>query len=249
MRKRSSENHFAKAIANALATTNDRAEAVDLLRRYGTSIGCPILGAIHDLTQREPALIADMQQIVGKMGWPETMPNWVRHLISTVRCRSERFPFPSPLQDKSYVPRTPIQRRIYRDIRDHGVKSAIYVPVHGSGGRTTALTLSSSAQIDIPAVISLHWQSLMIVGYTFVEHLERKTSCARMSDDYRTLTDRHLDCLVWVARGKTKYETAKILGISEQTAKEHLQEAAKRLNAVNTTHAVAIAIKNALIAL
>lgn len=39
------------------------------------------------------------------------------------------------------------------------------------------------------------------------------------------LTDRQLECIVLVARGKTDWEIGKILGISEETVKMHLRNA------------------------
>jgi LuxR family transcriptional regulator, quorum-sensing system regulator BjaR1 len=61
------------------------------------------------------------------------------------------------------------------------------------------------------------------------------------------LTDREQDILSWAARGKTNSETAKILGITEQTVEFHLRNASRKLNALNKTHAVALALMARLI--
>lgn len=42
------------------------------------------------------------------------------------------------------------------------------------------------------------------------------------------LTDRQLECIVLVARGKTDWEIGTILGISEQTVKQHIADARSR---------------------
>jgi DNA-binding CsgD family transcriptional regulator len=56
------------------------------------------------------------------------------------------------------------------------------------------------------------------------------------------LTPRERECLLWAACGKTAWETAHILNISERTVKFHLGNANRRLDTSNTTHAVARAI-------
>lgn len=62
------------------------------------------------------------------------------------------------------------------------------------------------------------------------------------------LTDRQVDCLYWLAGGKTIAETARILGISAHTVREHLRAVTARLGAVNTTHAVALACQFGIVA-
>ncbi len=61
------------------------------------------------------------------------------------------------------------------------------------------------------------------------------------------LSARQVECLSWAARGKTRFETATILGIGNATVKEHIKEAARKLDASNTTQAVAIACMRGLI--
>lgn len=56
------------------------------------------------------------------------------------------------------------------------------------------------------------------------------------------LTDRELQCLNWVSRGKTSWETAAILGLSESTVNFHLRNASKKLNVYGRQACVAQAI-------
>lgn len=44
------------------------------------------------------------------------------------------------------------------------------------------------------------------------------------------LSGRELQCLAWVSRGKTSWEIATILGLSEHTVNFHLRNASKKLN-------------------
>jgi LuxR family quorum sensing-dependent transcriptional regulator len=57
--------------------------------------------------------------------------------------------------------------------------------------------------------------------------------------DALPLTPRERDALSYVAEGKTDWEIAVILGVSEATARFHVDNARRKLGAVNRAHAVA----------
>jgi DNA-binding CsgD family transcriptional regulator len=63
------------------------------------------------------------------------------------------------------------------------------------------------------------------------------------------LTARERECLRWSAAGKTIWETAAILGLSERTVRFHHENARFKLNALSTTHAVSKAIAYGVIPL
>ena len=54
-----------------------------------------------------------------------------------------------------------------------------------------------------------------------------------------TLSPRQLEILTWAAKGKTYWEIARILGIAYASVHSHIDSLKRKLNAVNTTHAVA----------
>ncbi|TRW17909.1 helix-turn-helix transcriptional regulator [Glacieibacterium frigidum] len=61
------------------------------------------------------------------------------------------------------------------------------------------------------------------------------------------LTPRERDALAFVAEGKTDWEIATILGLSESTARFHVDNARRKLGAVNRSHAVARLITERLL--
>jgi len=63
------------------------------------------------------------------------------------------------------------------------------------------------------------------------------------------LTTTEREVLQWVKEGKTTWETSLIMKKSERAIKFHVYNILKKLNAVNKTHAVAIALENHLIKL
>ncbi len=56
------------------------------------------------------------------------------------------------------------------------------------------------------------------------------------------LTKRELECICWSANGKTAWEIALILGISEWTVTFHVENTKAKLGASTLTHAAAIAV-------
>jgi DNA-binding CsgD family transcriptional regulator len=65
----------------------------------------------------------------------------------------------------------------------------------------------------------------------------------------RRLSTREKEILQWGAAGKSVWDVSRILNISERTVKFHLDNLMKKLDAVNRTHAVAIALREKIIEL
>ncbi len=61
------------------------------------------------------------------------------------------------------------------------------------------------------------------------------------------LSAREKEVLSWIRQGKSSWEISVILGISERTVKFHISTIMSKLNAVNRSHAVAIAMSMNLI--
>jgi DNA-binding CsgD family transcriptional regulator len=67
-----------------------------------------------------------------------------------------------------------------------------------------------------------------------------------MARKYR-VTARQLDVLQAISNGLSEKQVAAELWLSPQTVKFHLKAARRRMDALNTTHAVALAIREGLI--
>jgi DNA-binding CsgD family transcriptional regulator len=62
-----------------------------------------------------------------------------------------------------------------------------------------------------------------------------------------SLTPRERQCLGWCSEGKSYWETAVILGISERTVSFHMEAVRSKLNAASNAHAVAVALRAGLL--
>jgi DNA-binding CsgD family transcriptional regulator len=57
-----------------------------------------------------------------------------------------------------------------------------------------------------------------------------------------TLTKREIEVMTLTATGKTRNEISQILSLSEETVKDYIVRACRKLNAVNKTHAAVLAV-------
>jgi LuxR family quorum sensing-dependent transcriptional regulator len=78
--------------------------------------------------------------------------------------------------------------------------------------------------------------------------------CVTYSHDHipaprERLTSREIEIMTWTARGKTQWEVAALLSISEETVKRHIRNARRKLGATNKTHAIALALRHGFIVL
>jgi LuxR family quorum sensing-dependent transcriptional regulator len=89
-------------------------------------------------------------------------------------------------------------------------------------------------------------QSQLVV--TALHLFERyKAITGEVGADEKTLTARETECLSWISQGKTSLDVAAILGISPHTVNHYLIGAQEKLDALNRTQAVAIAMRKRLI--
>jgi DNA-binding CsgD family transcriptional regulator len=96
---------------------------------------------------------------------------------------------------------------------------------------------------DMSPLLSSVLHLLSILAFARVE--EHITG---VSSNRQGLTAREIECLRWVARGKTDREIAEILSVSPRTARFHVENVKTKLNVETRVHAVAEAIRRQLIA-
>jgi DNA-binding CsgD family transcriptional regulator len=130
-------------------------------------------------------------------------------------------------------------------------------PSTGFGARDLAITLSDYHGESAALVISADegmddWltkkatieREFSALGQYFHQHMLR--IFGRGNDKAIIVSAREIDCLKWMAAGKTAWEVSAILGISERTVRFHLNAAREKLQCITTTQAVAKAVSQHL---
>jgi DNA-binding CsgD family transcriptional regulator len=103
----------------------------------------------------------------------------------------------------------------------------------------------SPAELDQEYAEALPLSELKILGDYFHSHILRRNGVD--TADALVVSARELDCLRWIAAGKSAWEASVILGISERTVRFHLNSAREKLNCTTTTQAVAKVVSQQLI--
>lgn len=87
-----------------------------------------------------------------------------------------------------------------------------------------------------------------MAGYLHAHLMSAYVRIMSVRDDVvGKLSERELSVLTWLKFGKTSWEVAKILNITENTVNFHIKNIKRKLNATNRQHAVAIAIAKGII--
>ena len=126
-------------------------------------------------------------------------------------------------------------------IGEFGFRDGFVVPLHGADGTVAAVTYAGESLSDDPDDRSL----LFLLGHYYDFSIRRLLTERRAG--LSELTPRQRECLMWAARGKTDWEIAVILGLSESTVNRHIERAKERLNARSRAQALVRAFSNGLL--
>lgn len=143
-----------------------------------------------------------------------------------------KYPFAwSDVQKKKRI--SSVAKRIFEEAEiEFGYRDGLVVPIHLDNGSVSMFSIIGEApDISDPvrrglgmAAVFMHSKARNFV----MEEAEIASNKAPVS-----VSKRQLDCIQWVAEGKSDWEISRILGISESTVHNHI-EAAKKGFAVNT---------------
>jgi DNA-binding CsgD family transcriptional regulator len=144
----------------------------------------------------------------------------------------------------------------FSDFAPHGDKRyAAYWEAMGEAGMQDALCATSYGARRSVASLHLGFPErtlgpddaamFQLAGLMLTERIMDLAEPAQ--DDGMVLTGRERDCMAFVAEGKSDWEISVILGISQATAKFHVDNARRKLGATNRAHAVARFVASGLL--
>jgi DNA-binding CsgD family transcriptional regulator len=187
-------------------------------------------------------------------GYPDA---WVSHYFADdylrldpviAHCQTHATPLIWPSADRQ--PREPDHqsaqvKRMFGEAAEFGLRSGVSIPLHGLGCTWGLVSFSSETTMsrsDLEALApKLHWFAHCIheAGHGYA----RDPAPGPLPH----LTSREIECLHWVAVGKTGWEIGRLLGVAERTVVFHLQNATHKLGVHGRKAAIARAIMLGLI--
>ncbi|MBN3745759.1 LuxR family transcriptional regulator [Burkholderia sp. Se-20373] len=136
-----------------------------------------------------------------------------------------------------------IEQRVLGEARDAGLTSGVSIPLREANGDILLVNLASPSP-EIRTEVHLRLASL--IGALFHQELHRLMKPRRPEPSLQ-LSPRQQECLAWVARGKSSWAIAAIVGISPHTVDYHIAEAMKILGINSRTAAAVHAVATGLI--
>ena len=115
-------------------------------------------------------------------------------------------------------------RQVLDLARGEGIGEGFTVPAHVPGEAHGSCSFACA--VGDPFA-EQHLALLQLVG-AFAFEAARRMRRRHFAAGPVALTDRQRECVMWAARGKSDWEIARILGISEETVGEHLRHARER---------------------
>ncbi|HEX2138027.1 MAG TPA: LuxR family transcriptional regulator, partial [Microvirga sp.] len=197
-----------------------------------------------------PSMGDEIDSYILVNGWPGGWyPHYLKHGFAAsdpVLRRLRQVTSPFAWSEAPYDPeREPRAARVMNEARDFGLRDGLAVPiytVHGFhavasyGAERFELTMEDRAALQLISIYAhLRAREIILPG-----------DAARRARTPK-LSRREIECLKWSSVGKSHGDIGIILSLSERTIEAYLAAAARKLGAVNRTHAVAEALRRNLI--
>lgn len=134
----------------------------------------------------------------------------------------------------------PVGRRIVNEARDFGLAKGLSVPLHGLG---CSFGMMSYAARDPnhPILESTVYAEAMLLA-SYVHQTASQLLFGTRLRETRPLSARERECLKWAAEGKSSWDIAHLLDITERTVVFHLHNACEKLGVATRQQAVAKAM-------
>jgi LuxR family quorum-sensing system transcriptional regulator CciR len=130
---------------------------------------------------------------------------------------------------KQIVAMTEPRQKVMEEFRSAGLVDGYCVPAHIPGETNGVCSFVVRQGRNMPLGNLPMAQLVGTFAYEAARSLLRKgEEIVRGPGERESLTQRQLECIVLVGRGKTDWEISRVLGISEDTVTEHLNDARRR---------------------
>jgi LuxR family transcriptional regulator, quorum-sensing system regulator BjaR1 len=172
-------------------------------------------------------------------GWPR---GWTEHYTRSnyyaddpvaAWCRRTVNPFEWS-QAPFNAERSPRAAEVMNVAREFGLDHGFLVPIVASMGFQACVTMAGERPNCEPRAK----RALHLIGMYAHARCAALIGCESDGQRRRILSERERDVLAWSAEGKSSWEIATILGLSERTVNWHVEQAERKLDAVTRTQAV-----------
>jgi DNA-binding CsgD family transcriptional regulator len=180
-------------------------------------------------------------------GWVKSYSEHQLHRIDPVFMRAGRTLLPFAWDDPQFQSRVSArQREVLLEARRFGIEHGYTIPIHSPQSplrvHASCSVIPDSTQLGAYSYFAVQ----LMAGYLFeatarLQGTERRLGAPELSQ-------RERQCLELAAQGKSDWDIARLLGISECTVHNHVEHAKRRLNVVTRVQAIVHALATGQIA-
>ena len=256
-----------RALSSKLGQCDRISKATGVLKEIGAEIGLPFPAVISDYTTHTLTKDENGEPLAKHFGWEiDFREDWVERRLNLVSpiaamCRLSIKPFVWSAEDVQKACSALPRSADWHLTPERGIHGGLAVPVHMPLCRVGSVQwISRDDSTHLPSVLSEHGNDLRAVALLFMELVHAERSDTEISihgehPDEKTLselnrvrlTERELECLNWVALGKTDVQIGGIIHRVATTSRFHVENAMTKLGANNRAQAVAIAMQLGII--
>ncbi|MER9483429.1 LuxR family transcriptional regulator [Mesorhizobium sp. M0494] len=243
---------FAAQFGRFLDQTNGVAQSeqlFDLLSAFALNFDCPWIAYGSPAPDQRfwgpgrggPVVMLnypdEWQERYLKMGYDRIDP-----IIKTSRKRAGAFRWSEVYNDART---TEDERRVFDEAATFGLKSGISVPLHGPDSSFAIISFAQPGRREFQNRTITYLQLAALHFHLSVSKFAHLSGI----NDAPNLSLREKECILWTARGKSSWETGRILGISVNTVNFHIKNVMRKLDAASRTVAAVKAVNFGIIEL
>jgi DNA-binding CsgD family transcriptional regulator len=129
--------------------------------------------------------------------------------------------------------------KFFAEAAQFGIRFGFTIPIRDRQRGLAAVTFATDERRTVFRQSVDAYRS----GLYLMAHFFHRQACSALDPDRRIdgikLSPRQFECLEWVARGKSTWDTGRIIGISRRTVLFHLEAAKAKLDVKSMQHAIA----------
>lgn len=151
-------------------------------------------------------------------------------------------------EDRFCAGLTSAQQSVLAQASRYGIAHGYTVPIHapqGEGAHPASCSVIPASD-DVP---SEHYAVVQLIALPLFEAARSSLHNRSTSRPARPLSERERECLTLAAQGKSDWVAGRILGISERTVHNHIENAKRRLRVATRVQAIVQALATRQIAL
>lgn len=229
------------SVLNVSSRDELKQEIVGFARRLGFETVSATTVIDHFLAESEFITIDNTPE-----GYRDSFENPDNFVVDPVMQHCKRFSLPIIWDQATYLEAGAVSK--WEEQAAYGYRTGICLALHLPEGKHFVLGVDRPDPLPSgPQELTRIVADLQLFAVLAQEASQRILLPAPPQPDMPSLTPRELESLRWTMEGKTAWELANILGISERTAGLHLNNATHKLGCVNKHQAVLKALRLGLI--